>query len=121
MSCSLSNVKSSREKVPSWRFDLSITGMCGAIFLLISQLRFAPEPQAVSAASRSGLISKQASVRAIMVFGRPNLSLTDGTGRLDIHDDADLHVDEIIVGIGEERRPSHRASPLRSRIISLRM
>src|SRR6266436_9228298 len=42
---SLSNVKSSRLKVPSSCFDLSITGMCGAIFLsLTSQLRFAPEP-----------------------------------------------------------------------------
>src|SRR5260221_9557242 len=57
---SLSNVKSSRLKVPSSRFDLSITGMCGAIFLsLTSQFRFAPEPYAVSAASRSGLISKR--------------------------------------------------------------
>src|SRR6476620_12627409 len=42
---SLSKVKSSRLKVPSSRLDLSITGMCGAIFLsLTSQLRFAPEP-----------------------------------------------------------------------------
>ena len=40
----LSNVKSSRLKIPSSRFDLSITGMCGAIFLsLTSQLRFAPD------------------------------------------------------------------------------
>src|SRR5262245_27549580 len=40
-----SNVKSSRLKVPSSRFDLSITGMCGAIFLsLTSHSRFAPEP-----------------------------------------------------------------------------
>jgi hypothetical protein len=29
---SWSNLKSSREKVPSSRFDLSMTGMCGAIF-----------------------------------------------------------------------------------------
>jgi hypothetical protein len=41
---SLSNVKSTRLKVPSSRFDLSITGMCGAMSLsLTSQLRFAPE------------------------------------------------------------------------------
>src|SRR5882672_10258388 len=31
MSRSLSNKKSSREKVPSSRFDLSMTGTCGAI------------------------------------------------------------------------------------------
>ena len=37
--------ESSRLKVPSSRFDLSITGMCGAMSLsLTSQLRFAPEP-----------------------------------------------------------------------------
>src|SRR5678815_2627930 len=42
---SLSNVKSSRLNVPSSRFDLSITGICGAMFFsLTSQLRFAPEP-----------------------------------------------------------------------------
>src|SRR5262249_41873158 len=42
---SLSNLKSSRLKIRSSRFDLSITGMCGAIFLsLTSQLRFAPDP-----------------------------------------------------------------------------
>ena len=42
---SLSNLKSSRLKVPFSRLDLSITGMCGAIFLsLTSQLRFAPDP-----------------------------------------------------------------------------
>src|SRR5260370_19832013 len=65
-------VKRSRLKVPSSRFDLSITGMCGAIFLsLTSQFRFAPEPYAVSAASRSGLISKRSSVRSIMVFAAP--------------------------------------------------
>src|SRR5262245_44369415 len=38
-------LKSSRLKVPSSRFDLSITGMCGAILAsLTSQSRLAPEP-----------------------------------------------------------------------------
>jgi hypothetical protein len=42
---SLSNLKSSRLKVPFSRFNLSMTGMCGAISLsLTSQLRFGPEP-----------------------------------------------------------------------------
>jgi hypothetical protein len=41
----LSKVKSSREKVPSSRLDLSITGICGAIFLsLTSQLSIAADP-----------------------------------------------------------------------------
>jgi uncharacterized membrane protein YoaK (UPF0700 family) len=47
-------------------------------------------------------------------FGRAHLRLTDGAGGFDIHDAAELHVDEIVVGIGEERRPAHRACPLRS-------
>src|SRR5438874_3700197 len=46
--------------------------MCGAIFLsLTSQLRFAPEPWAVSATRRSGLRSKRRSVRSIIVFAAP--------------------------------------------------
>src|SRR5215471_4208501 len=41
-----------------------------------------------------------------------DLCLSDGAGGLDIHDDADLDVDEIIVRIGEERWPAHRTGPL---------
>jgi hypothetical protein len=59
------NLKASRLKVPSSRFDLSITGMCGAIFF-----SYEPVEKAVSAASRSGLISKRSSVRSIMAFTR---------------------------------------------------
>ena len=33
---------------------------------------------------------------------RSDLGLANGAGRLDINDDAELHVDEIIVGVGEE-------------------
>src|SRR6266508_4240180 len=33
---SWSNLKSSREKVPSSRFDLSMTGMCGTIFFSLT-------------------------------------------------------------------------------------
>ncbi len=37
--------KSSREKVPSSRFDLSMTGMCGAIFFSLTiQLSVSAEP-----------------------------------------------------------------------------
>jgi hypothetical protein len=36
---------------------------------------------------------------------RADLRLANGTGCLDLNDDAELHVDEIIVGVYEERRP----------------
>jgi hypothetical protein len=49
MFCSWSNLKSSREKVPSSRFDLSMTGMCGAIFFSLTiQLSVSAEPAAHS-------------------------------------------------------------------------
>jgi len=48
--------------------------------------------------------------------GRANLGLADGAGRLDIHDDADLQVDQIVVRIAEKRRAPHGAGPLRRRI-----
>ena len=41
-------------------------------------------------------------------LGRAHLRLADGARGFDIHDDAELHVDQIIVGVGEERRPAHR-------------
>ena len=44
-------------------------------------------------------------------LGRTHLGLADGAGGFDIHDDAELHVDEIIVGVGEERRALEGASP----------
>src|ERR1700722_11175370 len=48
--------------------------------------------------------------------GRTNLGLADGAGRLDIHDDADLHVNQVVVRITEKRRAPHGAGPLRRRI-----
>ena len=42
-----------------------------------------------------------------------DLCLANSTGSLDIHDDPELHIDEIIVRISEERGTSHRTSPLR--------
>src|SRR5207237_8256229 len=41
-----------------------------------------------------------------------DLGLTNGTGSLNVNDDAELHVDEIIVGVSEERRPLVSSSPL---------
>jgi hypothetical protein len=36
-------------------------------------------------------------------LGRLDLGLTNGARRLDVHDDPELHIDEIVVGIGKER------------------
>src|SRR6201989_237686 len=44
--------------------------------------------------------------------GRPDLGLPDGARGLDINDDAELHIDEIIVGVSEECRALVRAGPL---------
>ena len=42
-----------------------------------------------------------------------DLGLANGAGGLDINDDAELHVDEIVVGVREECRPLVGAGPLR--------
>src|ERR1700691_5098708 len=44
---------------------------------------------------------------------RSDLGLANGAGGLDINDDAELHVDEIIVGISEECRSLVSSGPLR--------
>jgi hypothetical protein len=41
------------------------------------------------------------------------LSLTNGSGSFDINDDAELDINEIIIGIGKECWPAHRTAPLR--------
>src|SRR2546428_105694 len=45
-----------------------------------------------------------------------DLRLADGTRRFDIQDDANLHIDQVIVGICEKCWSPHRAGPLRGRI-----
>src|SRR6476659_6458710 len=45
-------------------------------------------------------------------FSCTDLCLPNGAGGFDVQDDAELNVNEIIVRIGEERWPSHRAGPL---------
>src|SRR5258707_6367180 len=45
-----------------------------------------------------------------------DLRLADGTRRFDIHDDANLHIDQIIIGICEKCWSPHRAGPLGGRI-----
>src|SRR4029079_12898201 len=43
---------------------------------------------------------------------RADLGLANGAGCLDVNDDAELHVDEIIVGVSKECRPLVSAGPL---------
>jgi hypothetical protein len=45
-------------------------------------------------------------------LGRANFGLADSARRLDVHDDAELHVNQIVVGIGKERRSAHGSRPL---------
>src|SRR5712675_2581202 len=47
---------------------------------------------------------------------RSDLGLADGAGGLDINDDAELHIDEIIVGVSEECRSLVSSGPLGRRI-----
>src|SRR5437879_9413756 len=44
-----------------------------------------------------------------------DLGLPDSARGLDIHDDPELHVDEIVVGVSEECCVAQRASPLGGR------
>src|SRR6185312_6186260 len=45
-----------------------------------------------------------------------DLSLTHGSRRFDINDDAELDINEIIIGISKECWPAHRTGPLRGPI-----
>src|ERR1700742_990959 len=47
---------------------------------------------------------------------RADLGLANGTGGFDIKDDAELHVDEIVVGVSEECWSLVSASPLGRRV-----
>jgi hypothetical protein len=47
---------------------------------------------------------------------RTDLRSANSARGLDVHDDAKLHIDQIVIGVGKERRSSHRARPLCSRI-----
>ena len=77
--------------------------------------------QPVQHRSRSvgGISGKPLRLETEALFGsldhglcRANLGLADGAGGLDIDDDAELHVDQIVVGIGEECRALVSAGPL---------
>src|SRR5215470_9910682 len=71
-----------------------------------------------------GRIGRQSlGLHAEAVFGpvdhglrRADLRLANGARGFDIHDDAALHIDQIVVGVSEERRTAHRARPLSSGI-----
>src|SRR5437588_5608177 len=43
---------------------------------------------------------------------RTDLGLTNGTGRLDVNDDAELHIDEIVVRVSKECWSLVRSGPL---------
>src|SRR5262245_50698437 len=45
-----------------------------------------------------------------------DLRLTNGARGLDIDDDSELHIDQVVVGVGKKRWSSHRAGPLGRRI-----
>ena len=47
---------------------------------------------------------------------RADLGLTDGSGSFDVNNDAELDVNEIVIGIGKECWLAHRTGPLRGRI-----
>src|SRR5262249_6406599 len=110
-------MKSSRLSEPSSRRDMSLTGMCGAIFFsLTTQL-------SVSGRAISRVGGKVVRLEIEALFSPldhrlcgADLSLTNGSGSLDINDDAELDINEIIIGIGKECWPAHRTGPLRGRI-----
>jgi hypothetical protein len=118
--------KVAAERGTGWR---RVSGVCnpfcrslwaaatrGAIpFSFTSQLSVGAEPSAVSPASRSGFRPKRSSVRPTMVLAVPT-SAWRMARSFDIDDDAELHVDQVFVGIGEERRSAHGFRPLRGRI-----
>src|SRR5271166_2028728 len=56
-------------------------------------------------------MSKRCSVRSIIVLAAPTSAWRMNARRLDVHDDAELHVNQIIVRIGKERW-SAQARPL---------
>src|SRR5262245_61141832 len=53
---------------------------------------------------------------AVHRLRRADLRLTNGARGLDVDDHSELHIDEIVVGVGEKRRSSHRTGPLGSRV-----
>src|SRR4051794_8765540 len=71
----------------------------------------------------SGIASKPLWFEAKALFGpfdhglcRANLGLANGPGCLDVNDDAELHVDEIVVRVSEECRSLVSPGPLGRRI-----
>src|SRR6516162_4447034 len=45
-----------------------------------------------------------------------DLRLANGARGLDVHNHPKLHIDEIVIGVGEKGRSAHRPRPLRGRI-----
>src|SRR6516164_10503256 len=49
-------------------------------------------------------------------LGSTHLGLADGARGFDVDNHSELHIDKIVVGIGEKRWPAHCSRPLRGRI-----
>jgi hypothetical protein len=49
-------------------------------------------------------------------LGGADLRLANGARRLDVDNHSKLHIDEIVIGVGEKRRSAHRPRPLGGRI-----
>src|ERR1700722_10923605 len=117
MSLAGSYRKSLREKVPSSRCDLSFTGICGAMpFSSTSQFSIEAAPVGGIADKPLRLETKALLCSLEHGLRRADLGLANGAGCLHVNDDAELHVDEIVVGVSEERWPLVSPGPLRRRI-----
>src|SRR6266699_1710117 len=87
---SLSNVKSAHEKVPSSRWLMSQTGICGVIPLPMIQLRNLPVPEAVFELQSQSFISP-----LDHGFRRRDLNVGSGRGGLQIDDHCVIDVDQV--------------------------
>src|SRR5437763_571048 len=109
---SLSNVKSAREKLPSSRWLMCQTGICGVIPLPMSQLRNLPVPIGGISSDPFGLKSQSFISPLDHSFRRRNLVVGSGGGGFHIDDHCVLDVDQVIEPIAELhalvglRRPS---------------
>ena len=91
--------------------------MCGAIlFSLTIQLSVAADPYAVSAARRSGFRPKRSWVGPIIVFTAPTSAWRMSRVASTVHNHLKLHIDEIVIGVGEKGRSAYRPRPLGGRI-----
>src|SRR6516164_6755770 len=113
---SLSNVKSSRLKIPSSRTDLSIRNVWRNLLLVDDPVE--RRSRSVSAIGRQplGLQSQPLLGPIDHRLGGVDLCLANGARGLYVDNHSELHIDEIVIGVGKKRRPAHRSRPLGGRI-----